>query len=297
MSGITARSRDATDGAGFKEAERECAALARREAKNFYWGFLALPREKRTAIYALYDFARQVDDEVDGQRSELAGGAQEGLERQRERLAACLRGERPDAVTRVLGWAVERYAIPGEELEELIDGVEMDLLNRRYESWEELSLYCQRVAGAVGRMSLRIFGFSDPCAVDHANQLGLALQLTNILRDVAEDAGMGRIYLPQNELARFEVAEDDLLRGEPGPGWEALCQLQVGRARDLYVGGLRTCEFVPGSSAACVRTMAGIYRRILDEIERDPRRPLRERVSLSGSEKVRVALGAWLGRA
>ena len=207
------------------------------------------------------------------------------------------RGERPDAVTKVLGWAVERYAIPGEELEELLDGVDMDLLNRRYASWEELSLYCQRVAGAVGRMCVRVFGFSDPAAIDHANRLGLALQLTNILRDVAEDAGMGRIYLPRDELARFGVDEEGLLRLEPGRGWEALLDHQVRRARELYHEGLRTCESIPSSSAACVRTMAGIYRRILDEIERDPRRPLRERVSLSAPEKVGVAVRAWLGRA
>ena len=293
MSGITARSSAEMNAATFKVAERECATIARREAKNFYWGFLALPRDKRVAIYALYDFARQVDDEVDDER----GGAHEGLERQRERLAACLRGERPDAVTKILGWAVERYAIPGEELEELIDGVDMDLLNRRYASWEELSLYCQRVAGAVGRMCVRIFGFSNPAAIDHANQLGLALQLTNILRDVAEDAGMGRIYLPRDELARFGVDEEALLRLEPGRGWEALLDHQVRRARELYREGLRTCELIPSSSAACVRTMAGIYRRILDEIERDPRRPLRERVSLSAPEKVGVAARAWLGRA
>ena len=293
MSGITARSSAEMNAATFKVAERECATIARREAKNFYWGFLALPRDKRVAIYALYDFARQVDDEVDDE----GGGAREGLERQRARLAACLRGERPDAVTKILGWAVERYAIPGEELEELIDGVDMDLLNRRYASWEELSLYCQRVAGAVGRMCVRIFGFSNPAAIDHANQLGLALQLTNILRDVAEDAGMGRIYLPRDELARFGVDEEALLRLEPGRGWEALLDHQVRRARDLYREGLRTCELIPSSSAACVRTMAGIYRRILDEIERDPRRPLRERVSLSAPEKVGVAGRAWLGRA
>ena len=293
MSGITARSSAEMNATTFKVAERECATIARREAKNFYWGFLALPRDKRVAIYALYDFARQVDDEVDDE----GGGAHDGLERQRERLAACLRGERPDAVTKILGWAVERYAIPGEELEELIDGVDMDLLNRRYASWEELSLYCQRVAGAVGRMCVRIFGFSDPAAIDLANRLGLALQLTNILRDVAEDAGMGRIYLPRDELARFGVDEDALLRLEPGRGWEALLDHQVRRARELYHEGLRTCELIPSSSAACVRTMAGIYRRILDEIERDPRRPLRERVSLSAPEKVGVAVRAWLGRA
>jgi phytoene synthase len=279
------------EGVGLRGAERACAELARREAKNFYWGFIALPREKRNAIYALYGFARQVDDEVD-----LKGRAEAGLAEQRRRLRACLAGDRPDPVMVVLGQAVERYEIPAVELEALIDGVEMDLRRRRYETWAELESYCRLVASMVGRMCVRIFGFRDPVALDHADQLGLALQLINVLRDVAEDAAMDRVYLPAEEMQRFEVDETDLLAGRPGPGWEPLVRFEAERARSLFASGLEVCEHIPSSSAACVRTMAGIYGRILDQVEADPRRPLRERISLSTAAKLGVVVRSWLGR-
>jgi phytoene synthase len=275
---------------GLREAERACAELARHEAKNFYWGFIALPRRERNAIYALYGFARQVDDEVDGPR----GRAEAGLAEQRRRLRACLAGDRRDPVMMVLGQAVERYGIPEAELEAVIDGVEMDLRRRRYETWAELESYCRLVASIVGRMCVRIFGFRDTEALGRADQLGLALQLINVLRDVAEDAAMDRVYLPAEELRRFQVAESDLLAGQPGPGWEPFVRFQAARARSLYGPGLEVCRYIPSSSAACVRTMAGIYGRILDQIEADPRRPLRERISLSTAAKLRVALGSWL---
>lgn len=273
-----------------REAERACARLARREAKNFYWGFLALPRQKRHAVYALYGFARQVDDEVDG----AGGGAREGLMRQRQRLRACLAGDRPDPVMVVLGQAIERYGIPALELEALIDGVEMDLERTRYETWPELESYCRLVASMVGRMCVRIFGYRDQAALAAADQLGLALQLTNVLRDVAEDGRMGRVYLPQDELRTFQVGEEGLLAGRPGPGWEALMEFEAERARALFASGLEVCAYIPRSAAACVRTMAGIYRGILERIEADPRRPLAERISLSASDKLRVAVGSWL---
>lgn len=274
-----------------REAERFCAVMARREAKNFYWGFLALPHSKRMAIYALYDFARQVDDEADVPQ---LGGGRAGLERQRQRLGACLAGRPPDPVTLVLGRAVERYRIPASELEALIEGVEMDLGGRRYQTWGELEKYCSLVAGVVGRMCVRIFGFRDPLALDLGERLGVAMQLTNILRDVGEDAAMGRLYLPLRELAEHGIREADLLAGKPGPGWPGLVTFQVDRARSLFAAGLPVCELIPTSCSACVRTMAGIYRRILEEIESDPQRPLRERVSLSGGQKLKVALGSWL---
>jgi 15-cis-phytoene synthase len=274
-----------------KQAERFCARLARHEAKNFYWGFLALPRRKRVAIYSLYDFARQVDDEVDG-RSRVAGEA--GLARQRERLDACLRGIRRDPVMIVLGDAVERYGIPGSELEELIAGCEMDLDRRRYRSWKELAGYCRRVAGSIGRMCVRIFGASDPVTLRHADNLGLALQLTNILRDVREDASMGRIYLPLDEMERFELTEAEMFGPRPGMGWERIVNYQIRRARLLYADGLEVCRTIPLSSSMCVRTMAGIYQRILEQIAFNPRRAFNQRVSLSTSTKLRVAMRSWL---
>src|SRR5439155_24511429 len=138
-------------------------------------------------------------------------GAEAGIAAQRRRLRACVAGDRGDPVMVVLGRAVERYAIPAAELEALIDGVEMDLRRRRYGTWAELESYCRLVASMVGRMCVRIFGFSDPVALERADRLGLALQLVNVLRDVTEDAAMDRVYLPAEELRRFGVEESDLL--------------------------------------------------------------------------------------
>ena len=272
------------------EAERFCRDMARREAKNFYWGFISLPYDQRMAIYALYDFARQVDDDVDGAPSPDLIPAR--LAEQRARVNGSFDAD--DHVMHVLLRAVQRYNIPSSELLALIDGVECDLSAQRYETWEELRAYCMLVASVVGRMCVRIFGFSDAAALDRADDLGLALQLTNILRDVREDAGMGRIYLPQQELRRFGISNDALLAGEPGDGWDAFVAFQTARARDLFAAGYQVLRYIPRRPAACVQTMAGIYEGILRKIERDPHLPLRGRAALSKGEKLRVMVGSWL---
>jgi phytoene synthase len=281
------------DSAVDRDAERYCSEMARREAKNFYWGFISLPYEQRMAIYALYDFARQVDDEVDGAPRPDQIPAR--LRAQRERISACVRAEvSEDPVARVLARAIRRYAIPESELHELIDGVERDCTQARYATWEELRGYCRLVASVVGRMCVRIFGFNDPCALERADDLGLALQLTNILRDVREDAQMGRIYLPLEDLQRFGVTEDALLRLEPGAGWEPLVAFEVARARELFKSGYQVLRYIPRRPAACVQTMAGIYGRLLEKIARDPSFPLHGRAALSKGEKLQVMLGSWL---
>jgi 15-cis-phytoene synthase len=290
MSDVSARPLAIESRRAIKLAEKACARLARKEARNFYWGFLALPKPKRVAIYALYSFARQCDDEADSPR----GAAGAGLARQRERLDACLRGVRADPVMLILGRAIERYSIPRAELDEVINGVEMDLRTRRYQDWKQLSGYCRLVAGSIGRMCVRIFGYSNPAALRHADKLGLAFQLTNILRDVKEDARMGRIYLPQDELKHFELSEEELFGPRPGLGWERLVAFEVKRARRLYEDGLQVCRYLPPSSGACVRTMAGIYRHILERIAVNPRRTLTSRVSLSAPAKLGVAAKSWL---
>jgi phytoene synthase len=273
-----------------RESERFCQRMARREAKNFYWGFISLPHDQRVAIYALYDFARQVDDEADrADRPHLL----EHLEAQRARARRCVRGEYSDPVTQVLARAIHTYHIPECELEALIDGVELDLQHTRYRTWDDLRAYCRLVASVVGRMCVRIFGFRDPAALERAGELGLALQLTNILRDVREDARMGRIYLPGEDLARFGVGERDLLRGEPGAGWRALVEFEVRRARELFASGLGVLDYIPRRPAVCVRTMAGIYERILDMIAREPELPLHRRASLTGAQKLGVVLASW----
>lgn len=277
-----------------EQAERFCREMARREAKNFYWGFISLPHEQRMAIYALYNFARQVDDDVDDAPRPEA--IPKRLAEQRARVRRCIDAgaDADDPVMRVLAKAVRRYNIPEDELQALIDGVERDVTCTRYEKWADLREYCNLVASVVGRMCVRIFGFTDPEALERADDLGLALQLTNILRDVREDAEMGRVYLPQEDLRRFGIADDAMLLGRPGPGWNALVEFETRRARELFESGYQVLRYIPRRSAACVQTMAGIYEGILQKIERDPQLPLRERAALSKREKLRVVLGSWL---
>jgi 15-cis-phytoene synthase len=289
-------------GVSLQAAEQYCADMARREAKNFYWGFIALPRAKRMAVYALYDFARQVDDEADRQRSERDP---ERLAWHRERLSRCAAGSYSDPIMQLLGLAMDRYQIPPGELEQVIAGVEVDLHRNRYRSWEELRDYCSLVASSVGRMCVRIFGFRDQQALTYADDLGVAMQLTNIPRDVREDLfQFGRIYLPQDELEQFGIGEEaliDRLSGACGrhadglgPGWEDFVRFQAERARGLFASGLHVADLIPTSSAACVLTMAGIYRGILKQIEHEPTLPLSRRVSLSATAKLDVMVRSWL---
>lgn len=275
-----------------QEAERFCREMAKREAKNFYWGFISLPHDQRMAIYALYGFARQVDDEVDGApRPDLIP---DRLAAQRERVRRCMAGQADDPIMQVLVKAVQRYAIPESELQALIDGVERDCTHTRYASWDDLREYCRLVASVVGRMCVRIFGFTDDAALSRADDLGLALQLTNILRDVREDAEMGRVYLPEEDLRRFGISEQEMLAVQPGSDWNALVAFEARRARDLFKTGYEVLRYIPRRPAACVQTMAGIYERLLGKIERDPQLPLRERAALSKGEKLQVVLGSWL---
>jgi phytoene synthase len=278
---------------GLRASERYCEAMARREAANFYWGFLALPRAQRTAIYALYDFARQVDDEAD---SGATSAAQRfaGLEHHRERLRRARADDSTDPVMSVLAHAMARHAIPQSELNMLIDGVAMDLAVTRYRTFDDLRGYCLLVASVVGRMCVRIFGFGDERALQLADELGIALQLINILRDVREDASRGRIYLPLDELAAFGISEADVLAARPTPRWSEFVAYQAQRARRHHDAGIRVTEHIPRTAAVCVRTMAGIYTEILARIERDPMLALRRRASLSPVDKLGVMARSWI---
>ncbi|HLY02505.1 MAG TPA: squalene/phytoene synthase family protein [Candidatus Cybelea sp.] len=277
-------------------AERFNRDMAKREASNFYWGFISLSHHERMAIYALYNFARQVDDEADTVGVENLPAR---LAVHRARISAAVRGDYgDDPILRVLSEAIERYAIPEEELAMLIDGVEMDFSQTRYQTFDELKDYCNLVASVVGRMCVRIFGFSDPIALQRADDLGMALQLTNILRDVREDAvDMNRIYLPQDELARFDIPESALFSGEIRPGWNELIAEQVARARTYFETGYEVLRYIPRRPAACVQTMAGIYEELLKKIEREPGLPLRARAALSKTEKLLVVVRSWLSSA
>jgi phytoene synthase len=277
-------------------AERFNRDMAKREAGNFYWGFISLGYHERMAIYALYNFARQVDDEADTVGLENLPAR---LAVHRDRITRAARGDYgDDPILRVLAEAIDRYAIPESELQMLVDGVEMDFSRARYGTFEELRTYCTLVASVVGRMCVRIFGFSDPVALDRADDLGLALQLTNILRDVREDAvDMKRIYLPQDELRRFGIPEHALENGQIYPGWGELVTYSVARARTYFTSGYEVLRYIPRRPAACVQTMAGIYEELLKKIERDPGLPLKARAALSKTEKLRVVVRSWLSSA
>lgn len=305
---VSAASPSALPSLNLRESRRYCRDLTRREARNFYWGFIALPRDQRNAIYALYGFARQVDDDVDlvGNRAirpdpaPADGHSGRDFAAHRERVAQSVAGNPCDPVMHVLAEIIPRYGIPPEELEAIVRGVEMDTVVTRYDTWTELQEYCRLVASSVGRMCVRIFGFSDPAALEYADELGMAMQLANILRDVREDLELGRIYLPQEDLQAFDLTEEELLgacaRGESalGPSWEQLVAFEVHRAEDLFGNGLRVAQVIPRRAGVCVLTMAGIYQQILREIARNPRLPLQRRASLSGRSKLAVMARSWL---
>jgi phytoene synthase len=265
-----------------------CQALTRREAKNFYYGFMLLSAPRRRAIYAAYAFARECDDIVDAGLP--ADEASVRLAAYRESLDRCLRGSPQGPVFLALADAVQRHAIPHELFYRLIEGVETDLTVRHYESFEELRRYCYLVASVVGLISIEVFGYrGGEEARRHAEDLGIALQLTNILRDLQEDLQRDRIYLPRDELARFGYPEDDLRAGRSSEAFRALMAFQVDRARAYYESGRRLFPYLPRRARACVGVMAGIYSRILSDIEREPESVLRKRVSLSAPQKLALA--------
>ena len=268
------------------EAYERCREITRAEARNFYYGFVFLNGQRRSGIYACYAFSRRCDDSVDGDEPLEHKLAE--LERRREELDRCYAGDPPpdDAVLVALADAVERFAIPRAHLEHLLDGVEWDLRIDRYPDFPALEEYCDRVAGAVGLVSLYVFGFQDPAAPRHARDLGVALQLVNIMRDVAEDAGRGRIYLPQEELRAHGVSEEEVLEGVASPAFRALMRDQALRARAYFERGERLLPLLDRRARLCVAMLAGIYREILVAIEGRDYDVFGDRVALSTGRKL-----------
>jgi len=272
-------------------AYQACQQITRREAKNFYYGFLSLPEPKRLAIYAAYAFSRQCDDAVDTQASDeeklLA------LEQARRRLRHCYAGAPGDPVTVALANAVQRYAIPISYFEELIEGMLMDIQVSRYQTFEDLRAYCYRAASVIGLICLEIFGYHQPQARTFAADLGLAMQLTNILRDIKEDAGRGRIYLPQQELRDFGVREEEVLAGRLSNPLRALLRYQARRARKYFASGTRLLPLLPPRSRLCTAVLQGLYTEILNRIEEADYDVFTKRVSLSTLEKTQLTAWLW----
>jgi phytoene synthase len=240
-------------------AYAEVERITRKRARNFAYGIMVLPREKRRAIAAIYAFARRVDDIADGDLPAAQKRAQ------LEQLRAALDGPPgEDAVLVALADARTRFPIPGRSLHALVDGGLQDLEQTRYADFEELRRYCTRVAGAVGVCCVAVYGSDD---VERAETLGIALQLINIIRDVPEDWRLGRVYIPQDELASFGVTENDIAAGRATTAWRALMTFQAERARAYLQDGLGLLRSLDGRSALCVSTFAGLYRATLERIE------------------------------
>ncbi|WP_432280670.1 presqualene diphosphate synthase HpnD [Streptomyces luomodiensis] len=288
-------------------AYRYCEAVTGHQARNFAYGIRLLPTEKRRAMSALYAFSRRIDDIGDGPLEPAAKRARLADTRA---LLDRVRGggieeDDTDPVAVALSHAAHRFPIPLDALDELIDGVLMDVAGQTYETWDDLKVYCRCVAGAIGRLSLGVFGTAPGTgrgedelerAPHYADTLGLALQLTNILRDVREDAATGRTYLPADDLAKFGcTAAFRTSTAPPDADFTGLVHFEVRRARALFDEGFRLLPLLDRRSGACVSAMAGIYRRLLARIARDPAAILRGRVSLPGHEKAYVAVRGLAG--
>jgi len=269
-----------------------CRQKAAASGSSFYYSFLFLPPDRRRAITALYAFCREVDDVVDECSDPNVAAAT--LAWWRNEVAAIYGGTPQHPVTRALAPLVERYGIAQPRLNEILDGMEMDLHHARYADFPALERYCYHVAGAVGLLAAGIFGYANPQTLRYAETLGTAFQLTNILRDVGEDARKNRIYLPLDELARFEVTAADVLNRRHTDAFGRLIAFQIERAQQYYDRALALLPLADRRAQRPGLVMAAIYRTLLDEIRRDGSRVLAHRVSLTPIRKLWIAWRTWV---
>lgn len=264
-----------------------CQQKAAQSGSSFYYSFLFLPPERRRAITALYAFCREVDDTVD--ECTDTSIARNKLVWWRKEISAMLAGNPTHPVTKALQPHLVPYSLEGRHLLAIVDGMEMDLDQTRYLDYPGLQKYCWHVAGVVGILSASIFGFTRPQTLQYAEKLGLAFQLTNIIRDVGEDARKGRIYLPVNELQQFNVTAADLLNAKHSENFEKLMQFQIRRAQAVYVEAF---ALLPKEDRRAQRPgliMAAIYHALLEEIEHDGFHVLNQRISLTPIRKLWLA--------
>ncbi|MFC7340523.1 presqualene diphosphate synthase HpnD [Saccharopolyspora griseoalba] len=283
-----------TEPARIRHAYAECERITREQARNFSYGIRLLPGPKRRALSAVYAFARRVDDIGDGELPREDKLRE--LKQCREAIRAAT-GDSDDPVLAALADAANRLPVPLDAFDELIDGCEADVRGTTYTTFDELLHYCRCVAGSVGRLSLGVFGSSDlAVARVRADSLGVALQLTNILRDVREDHGNGRVYLPADDLAHFEVPVEPGEELVPDPHrWSRLVRFQAARAERWYTEGFRLLPMLDRRSRACCASMAGIYHELLVRIASNPTAALDSRTSLPGWRKASVAARSLAG--
>lgn len=271
--------------------------LTRRSRSNFYYAFLTLPRPRRDALYAVYAFCRTVDDIADlGQERGIDPATLRAqLDTWREEIARCYTpGGRPEhPIAQRLAAAVRAFPIPREALTAIVDGVAMDLDGTAYETEDELFPYCHRVASAVGLAAIEIFGYTDPSARRYATKLGIALQLTNIMRDVGSDARAGRVYVPAEDLRRFGVTPDDLRAGLYTDAFRFLMAHQAARARRFYREAREAFPRQDARSLIAAEIMGQIYWALLGRMEDSNYRVLEERITVPAPRKVAIALRCW----
>ena len=269
--------------------------ITQRSASNLALAFILLPREKREAMSALYAFCREVDDVADEESRSVEQRRAALAEWRADIRRACEGGTPTFPTNREFQPVIQRFHLPVALFDELILGCEMDLEKTRYQTYEELELYCYRVASVVGLLSIEIFGYHSPATRDYAIGLGQALQFTNILRDVGNDARRGRIYLPQTELDRCGVQPGEILRGEYSDRFRALAQSFAQRARGHYKTAQQTLPGADRASMVAAELMGAVYWRLLLELERAEFRVLHpEPIRLSKPHKLALILRAWL---
>jgi phytoene synthase len=269
-----------------------CQQKAAASGSSFYYSFLFLPAERRRAITALYAFCREVDDVVDESSDPHLAATR--LAWWRSEVAGMFAGKPNHPVTRALGAFREQFSISEKGLNEIIDGMQMDLTQTRYLDWPSLERYCYRVAGVVGELAAGIFGYRDARTLEYARRLGIAFQLTNIIRDVGEDARKNRIYLPMADLQRFGVTAADILQGKESSAFSALMAFEAERAKAFYQQALEALPYGDRRAQRPGLIMAAIYRTLLDEIERDGFRVLTRRTSLTPLRKFWIAWKTWI---
>ena len=270
-----------------------CRQKTLESGSSFYYSFIFLPKQKREAINALYAFCREVDDIADEcLEYEIA---QVKLNWWREEIKNLFNQHPQHPVTKALAPHITPFNLSAEYFNEIIDGMEMDLKFNRYEDFKQLQLYCYRVASVVGYLSVQIFGFSHRNTLKFAHDLGLALQLTNIVRDVGEDARRNRIYLPLDELKKFNVTEEDLLKSRESEAVKKLLAFQIERAESFYDKALRILPAEDEKQQRAGLMMAAIYRTLLREIQADgPEKVLNSKTSLGTLRKILIAFKVWL---
>lgn len=280
--------------ADLKTSYQLCQRIARQRAGNFYYAFLPLNRERRQAMCALYAFLRKTDDL--GDSPSTADERRQALSVWRQQLEQALQGQFVDPRLPALADTVRQFEIPREYLEAVLDGVEMDLTIHRYQTFGDLSEYCHRVASAVGLCCLHIWGHPGEDAIQPAEQVGVAFQLTNILRDLEEDLEAGRVYLPLEDLERFGYGVEDLAQGTRDDRFHALMQFQMERAENYYAAGPRLYDMLSPGGQMAFSVMYRIYHGLLQEIRRRDGDVFSRRVRLSGLKKLRIAASSMLLR-